>query len=79
MDALGRLDRHEADGVAAKIDRVSRSTTDFAHLLDKAEKGGSWSSSTPMWTRRQQRDDYWLFGSQRGETVARRSQLGLPA
>jgi DNA invertase Pin-like site-specific DNA recombinase len=35
------LDRHEADVlVAAKIDRVSRSTTDFARLLDHAEKKG---------------------------------------
>jgi len=41
LDALDRLDRGEADVlVAAKIDRVSRSTTDFAHLLDKAEKKG---------------------------------------
>jgi DNA invertase Pin-like site-specific DNA recombinase len=35
------LDRGEADVlVAAKIDRVSRSTTDFARLLDHAEKKG---------------------------------------
>jgi DNA invertase Pin-like site-specific DNA recombinase len=41
LDALGRLDRNEADVlVAAKIDRVSRSTTDFARLLDQAEKKG---------------------------------------
>lgn len=41
QDALTRLDRGEADVlVAAKIDRVSRSTTDFAHLLDRAEKKG---------------------------------------
>src|ERR1019366_4096408 len=41
LDALARLDRNEADVlVAAKIDRVSRSTTDFAHLLDQAEKKG---------------------------------------
>src|ERR1019366_5357679 len=41
LDALGRLDRREADVlVAAKIDRVSRSTTDFARLLDQAEKKG---------------------------------------
>lgn len=40
-DALARLDRGEADVlVAAKIDRVSRSTTDFAKLLDHAEKKG---------------------------------------
>jgi DNA invertase Pin-like site-specific DNA recombinase len=39
--ALERLDRGEADVlVAAKIDRVSRSTTDFALLLDHAEKKG---------------------------------------
>lgn len=39
LDALARLDRREADVlVAAKIDRVSRSTTDFARLLDHAEK-----------------------------------------
>ena len=41
QDALARLDRGEADVlVAAKIDRVSRSTMDFAHLLDQAEKRG---------------------------------------
>ena len=41
LDALARLDRGEADVlVAAKIDRVSRSTTDFAKLLDHAEKKG---------------------------------------
>ena len=41
LDALSRLDRNEADVlVAAKIDRVSRSTTDFARLLDQAEKKG---------------------------------------
>jgi DNA invertase Pin-like site-specific DNA recombinase len=41
QDALARLDCHEADVlVAAKIDRVSRSTTDFARLLDHAEKKG---------------------------------------
>jgi DNA invertase Pin-like site-specific DNA recombinase len=41
LDALVRLDRNEADVlVAAKIDRVSRSTTDFARLLDQAEKKG---------------------------------------
>src|ERR1035438_6796030 len=39
LDALGRLDRNEADVlVAAKIDRVSRSTTDFARLLDHADR-----------------------------------------
>ena len=41
LDALDRLDRGEADVlVAAKIDRVSRSTTDFAKLLDHAERRG---------------------------------------
>lgn len=41
LDALARLDRGEADVlVAAKIDRVSRSTTDFAKLLDHAERKG---------------------------------------
>jgi DNA invertase Pin-like site-specific DNA recombinase len=41
LDAIARLDRHEADVlVAAKIDRVSRSTTDFARLLDQAERKG---------------------------------------
>jgi DNA invertase Pin-like site-specific DNA recombinase len=41
QDALDRLKRSEADVlVAAKIDRVSRSTTDFAKLLDKTEKEG---------------------------------------
>ena len=41
QDALARLDRQEADVlVAAKIDRVSRSTSDFARLLDHAEKKG---------------------------------------
>lgn len=41
LDALERLDQGEADVlVAAKIDRVSRSTTDFAKLLDHAEKKG---------------------------------------
>jgi DNA invertase Pin-like site-specific DNA recombinase len=41
LDALARLDRGEADVlVAAKIDRVSRSTTDFARLLDQGEKKG---------------------------------------
>jgi DNA invertase Pin-like site-specific DNA recombinase len=40
-DGLARLDRNEADVlVAAKIDQVSRSTTDFARLLDQAEKKG---------------------------------------
>lgn len=41
MEALDRLDRGEADVlVAAKVDRVARSTTDFAKLLDRAEKRG---------------------------------------
>lgn len=41
LEALERLDRGEADVlVAAKIDRVSRSTADFAHLLDRAERKG---------------------------------------
>ncbi len=39
QEALARLDAKEAYVlVAAKIDRVSRSTTDFARLLDQAEK-----------------------------------------
>jgi DNA invertase Pin-like site-specific DNA recombinase len=39
--ALERLDRGEADIlVASKVDRVARSTTDFAGLLDRAEKKG---------------------------------------
>ena len=39
--ALDRLDRGEADVlVAAKVDRVARSTTDFAKLLDRSEKKG---------------------------------------
>jgi len=41
LDALERLDRGEADVlVASKVDRVARSTTDFARLLDRAEKKG---------------------------------------
>ena len=41
LDALDRLDRGEADVlVASKVDRVARSTTDFARLLDRAEKRG---------------------------------------
>jgi DNA invertase Pin-like site-specific DNA recombinase len=37
--ALEQLDRGEADVlVASKVDRVARSTTDFARLLDRAEK-----------------------------------------
>ena len=41
QDALRRLDLGEADVlVAAKIDRVSRSTSDFARLLDQGEKKG---------------------------------------
>lgn len=40
-EALDRLDRGEADVlVAAKVDRVSRSTEDFARLLNRAEKNG---------------------------------------
>lgn len=43
LGALERLDRGEADVlVAAKIDRVSRSTEDFARLLNRAERKG-WS------------------------------------
>ena len=39
--AVAQLDRGEADVlVAAKVDRVSRSTADFAQLLDHAEKHG---------------------------------------
>ena len=39
--ALDRLDRGEADVlVASKVDRVSRSTEDFARLLNRAEKNG---------------------------------------
>ncbi len=39
--AMERLDRGEADVlVASKVDRVARSTTDFARLLDRAEKRG---------------------------------------
>jgi DNA invertase Pin-like site-specific DNA recombinase len=41
LDALDRLDRGEADVlVASKVDRVARSTTDFARLLDRSEKKG---------------------------------------
>jgi DNA invertase Pin-like site-specific DNA recombinase len=41
QEALALLDSKGADVlVAAKIDRVSRSTTDFARLLDQAEKKG---------------------------------------
>lgn len=41
MEALERLDKGEADVlVAAKVDRVARSTSDFARLLDRAEKRG---------------------------------------
>ena len=41
LDALDRLDRGEADVlVASKVDRVARSTADFARLLDRAEKRG---------------------------------------
>jgi len=37
--ALGQLDRGEADVlVAAKVDRVARSTADFAQLLDRSER-----------------------------------------
>jgi DNA invertase Pin-like site-specific DNA recombinase len=43
LGALDRLDRGEADVlVASKIDRVSRSTEDFARLLNRAEHKG-WS------------------------------------
>jgi DNA invertase Pin-like site-specific DNA recombinase len=41
QSALDQLDRSEADVlVASKVDRVARSTTDFARLLDRAEKKG---------------------------------------
>jgi DNA invertase Pin-like site-specific DNA recombinase len=41
LSALERLDRGEADVlVASKIDRVSRSTEDFARLLNRAEHRG---------------------------------------
>lgn len=41
QEALARLDQGEADVlIAAKIDRVSRSTLDFAKLLDQAERKG---------------------------------------
>jgi DNA invertase Pin-like site-specific DNA recombinase len=41
LSALDELDRGEADVlVASKVDRVARSTTDFARLLDRAEKKG---------------------------------------
>jgi DNA invertase Pin-like site-specific DNA recombinase len=37
--ALGMLDGHQADVlVAAKVDRISRSTLDFATLLDRAQR-----------------------------------------
>ena len=40
-DTLDRLDRGEADVlVASKVDRVSRSTEDFARLLNRAERKG---------------------------------------
>lgn len=41
LEAMERLDRGEADVlVAAKVDRVSRSTEDFARLLNRAERRG---------------------------------------
>lgn len=41
QEALTRLDAGEADVlIAAKLDRLSRSTADFAQLLDRAERGG---------------------------------------
>ncbi len=41
LSALDRLDAGEADVlVASKVDRVSRSTQDFARLLDRADKKG---------------------------------------
>jgi DNA invertase Pin-like site-specific DNA recombinase len=41
LSALERLDRGEVDVlVAAKVDRVARSTADFAALLDRADKKG---------------------------------------
>jgi DNA invertase Pin-like site-specific DNA recombinase len=43
LSALERLDCGECDVlVASKVDRVARSTSDFAGLLDRAEKHG-WS------------------------------------
>ena len=43
VSALDRLDRGEANVlVASKVDRVARSTADFAGLLDRAERHG-WS------------------------------------
>ncbi len=41
LDALDRLDRGDADVlIAAKIDRLSRSTEDFARLLNRSERKG---------------------------------------
>jgi len=41
LDAMDRLDRGDADVlVASKVDRVSRSTADFAKLLDRCERKG---------------------------------------
>jgi DNA invertase Pin-like site-specific DNA recombinase len=41
VDALHRLDRGDADVlVAAKLDRVSRSSLDFALILDRARRAG---------------------------------------
>jgi DNA invertase Pin-like site-specific DNA recombinase len=41
LGAVSRLDRGHADVlVAAKVDRLARSTADFADLLDRAEKHG---------------------------------------
>lgn len=41
LGALDRLDRGEADVlVASRVDRVARSTADFARLLDRAERKG---------------------------------------
>ena len=41
LDALDRLDGGDADVlVAAKVDRVSRSTEDFSRLLNRAERNG---------------------------------------
>ena len=41
LDALDRLDRGEADVlIASKLDRVARSSLDFASLMDRAKRRG---------------------------------------
>ena len=41
MDALGRLERKEADAlIVTRIDRLARSTTDFLDIVDMANKQG---------------------------------------